>query len=239
MGPDAMILVFWMLSFKPTFSLSSFTINKRFFNYSLLSAIRVVSSAYLRLLIFLPAILISACASSSSAFLMMYSACKLNKQGDNIQSWHTPFPIWNQTVVPCPIPCPPLPKSYTLSFPLASLLQFLRAEWSAVSWAVVLILSQIKLYSHLSCCAFFISLQCWTQELWLSVLGSLLFLSAKRLELTLMESWRWRKEKYKFCPTLLCLSWESFNKRQFKKRKQTSLLICIPYVHMGNTQQKN
>ena len=25
MGPDAMILVFWMLSFKPTFSLSSFT----------------------------------------------------------------------------------------------------------------------------------------------------------------------------------------------------------------------
>ena len=27
MGPDAMILVFWMLSFKPTFSLSSFTFN--------------------------------------------------------------------------------------------------------------------------------------------------------------------------------------------------------------------
>ena len=25
MGPDAMILVFWMLSFKPTFSVSSFT----------------------------------------------------------------------------------------------------------------------------------------------------------------------------------------------------------------------
>jgi len=46
---------------------------------------RVVSSAYLRLLIFLPAILIPACASSSPAFLMMYSAYKLNKQGDNIQ----------------------------------------------------------------------------------------------------------------------------------------------------------
>ena len=43
-----------------------------------------MSSAYLRLLIFLPAILIPACASSSLAFLMMYSACKLNKQGDNI-----------------------------------------------------------------------------------------------------------------------------------------------------------
>ena len=54
MGPDAMIFVFWMLSFKPTFSLSSFTFIKRLFNSSSLSAIRVVSSAYLRLLIFLP-----------------------------------------------------------------------------------------------------------------------------------------------------------------------------------------
>ena len=52
MGPDAMILVFWMLSFKPTFSLSSFTFIKKLFSSSSLSAIRVVSSAYLRLLIF-------------------------------------------------------------------------------------------------------------------------------------------------------------------------------------------
>ena len=71
MGPDAMILVFWMLSFKPTSSLP-FTFIKRLFSSSL-SAIRVVSSAYLRLLIFLPAVLIPACASSSPAFLMMYS----------------------------------------------------------------------------------------------------------------------------------------------------------------------
>ena len=103
MGTDAMILVFWMLSFKPTFSLSSFTFIKRLFSSSLLSAIRVVSSAYLRLLIFLPSTLIPACASSSPAFLMMYCACKLNKQGDNIQPWCTPFPIWNQSVVPCPV----------------------------------------------------------------------------------------------------------------------------------------
>ena len=34
---------------------------------------------------------------------MMYSAYKLNKQGDNIQPWCTPFPIWNQSVVPCPV----------------------------------------------------------------------------------------------------------------------------------------
>ena len=55
-----------------------------------------MSSAYLRLLIFLLAIFIPACASSSPAFLMMYSAYKLNMQGDNIQPWCTPFPIWNQ-----------------------------------------------------------------------------------------------------------------------------------------------
>ena len=68
MGPGAMILVFWMLSFKPTFSLSSFTFIKSLFSSSSLSAIRVVSFAYLRLLIFLPAILIPACASSSISY---------------------------------------------------------------------------------------------------------------------------------------------------------------------------
>ena len=55
---------------------------------SLLPAIRVVSSAYLRLLIFLPAILIPACSLPSPAFCMMDSASKLNKQGDNIQLSH-------------------------------------------------------------------------------------------------------------------------------------------------------
>ena len=35
--------------------------------------------------------------------LLRYSAYKLDKQGDNIQPWHTPFPIWNQSVVPCPV----------------------------------------------------------------------------------------------------------------------------------------
>ena len=95
-----MMLVFWMFSFKPTFSLSSFI--KRLFSSSSLSAIRVVSSAYLRLLIFLLAILIPAYTSSSLSFCMMYSAYKLNRQGDNIQPWCTPFPIWNQSVQ-CPV----------------------------------------------------------------------------------------------------------------------------------------
>ena len=72
-GLDAMILVFWMLSFKPTFSLSSFTFIKRLFSSSSLSAIRVVSSAYPRLLIFLLAILIPACASSSPVYVCIYA----------------------------------------------------------------------------------------------------------------------------------------------------------------------
>ena len=67
MGLDAMIFVYWMLNFKSVSSLSSFTFISRLFSSSLLSAIRVVSSAYLRLLIFLPAILIPTCAASSPA----------------------------------------------------------------------------------------------------------------------------------------------------------------------------
>ena len=80
--PDAMIFLFSMLSLKHDFSLSSFTFIKRLFSSPLLSATRVVSSACLKLLIFLPAILIPACASSSPELHKMYFAYKLNKQGD-------------------------------------------------------------------------------------------------------------------------------------------------------------
>ena len=73
-GPDAMILVFWMLNFKPAFSLSSLTLIRKLLSSSSLSAVRVVLFAYLSLLIFLLAILIPACDSSSSAFLMMFSS---------------------------------------------------------------------------------------------------------------------------------------------------------------------
>ena len=102
MGPDDTIFVVWMLSFKPAFSLSSFTFIKWLFSSSL-SAIRVVSSAYLRLLIFLWAVFIPACASSSPAFHIMCSASQLNRQGDNIQPWCTHFTILNQSIVPCPV----------------------------------------------------------------------------------------------------------------------------------------
>ena len=79
MRPDAMILVFWMLNLKPVSSLYSSTFIKRFFMSSSLSAIRVVSSACLRLWIFFLVILISVCTSTSQAFHMIYSAYTLNK----------------------------------------------------------------------------------------------------------------------------------------------------------------
>ena len=93
MGLDAMILVFWMLNFKPTF----FTLLFHFHQEALVPLhFLPLQWHYLRmkLLIFLLAILISACDSSCPAFRMMYSAFKLNKQWDSIQLWHLTLPIW-------------------------------------------------------------------------------------------------------------------------------------------------
>ena len=100
MGLDAMILVFLIFSFKLVLSLSSFTLIKRLFSSSSFSAIRVISSTYLRLLVLPPPILISFCNSSGPAFLMMCSAYRLIKQGDSRQPCHTPFSILHQSVVP-------------------------------------------------------------------------------------------------------------------------------------------
>ena len=95
-------LSFWMLSFKPDFSLSSFTFIKRLFSSSSLSAMRVLSFAYLRLLIFL----------WQSWFQLVnhpawhFTWCTLhmlNKKDDNLQPWCTPYLILNQFVVPSPV----------------------------------------------------------------------------------------------------------------------------------------
>ena len=95
LGLDAMILVFLMLSFKPAFWLSIFTLIKRLFSSSSLFALREISSAYLKLMMLLPEILIAADSPSL--------AYKWNKQGDTKQPRCTPFPIWNQFIVPCPV----------------------------------------------------------------------------------------------------------------------------------------
>ena len=67
---------FLMFSLNLALSLSFFTLIKRLFSSSFLSAIRVVSSAYLNLLIFLQTVLIPASASSSLGFHMIYSSYK-------------------------------------------------------------------------------------------------------------------------------------------------------------------
>ena len=102
-GTECHDLRFLYVEFEGSFFALLFHFHQRFFSSSSLSAIRVVSSASLRFLIFLLAILIPACASSSPTLCMMYSAYELNKQGDNIQPWRIPFPIWSQSVVPCPV----------------------------------------------------------------------------------------------------------------------------------------
>ena len=71
---DNLTFFFLILTFNPVFSVSSFTFIKRLFSSSLLSAIRVVSFAYLRLLVFLLELLLRACNSANLAFHMMYSA---------------------------------------------------------------------------------------------------------------------------------------------------------------------
>ena len=65
-------LRFFNVEFQASLFTLLFSLIKRLFSVSSLSAIRVISSAYLRLL-FLPAILIPACDSSSPVFCMMYS----------------------------------------------------------------------------------------------------------------------------------------------------------------------
>ena len=97
-GTGAMIFILWMLGFKPALSLSSFIFIKKLFSSSSLSAIRVVSSAYLRL--FLLAIFLPSCDSSSVTFHTMYSTYKLNKQDDNIRPHLTPFPVLNWFIFP-------------------------------------------------------------------------------------------------------------------------------------------
>ena len=116
----------WLSFFNVEFQASFFTLFFHSYHEALssssLSAIRVVSSAYLRLLLFLLAILIPACDASSPACHMICSVLNLNKQGNSIQPCCTPFTIWSQSVVPCKV----LTIAYWLTY------RFLRRQvmWS-------------------------------------------------------------------------------------------------------------
>ena len=101
MRPDAMILGFFIyIVLSQLFHLTFFSLIKRLFSSSLLSAISMVSFTYLKLLMFLPPTLIPACNPSSPAFLMIYSVYISNKQGDSRQPWRPPLSFLKQSVVP-------------------------------------------------------------------------------------------------------------------------------------------
>ena len=91
MGPHTMILIFWMLSFKPAFSLSSFTLIRTLFAFCHLSGTICISEVTD----------ISPGNLDFSLWFIQPSSphdvfCKLNKQGDNTQLCHTPFTVLNQ-----------------------------------------------------------------------------------------------------------------------------------------------
>ena len=72
------------------------------------------------------AILTPACVSSSLALCMMHSAYKSNKQGENIQAWHTPFPILNlESVAPGMV--------LTVAFDLHKSFSGGQVRWSGIS----------------------------------------------------------------------------------------------------------
>ena len=96
-------LSFLSIVFKPPFSLSSLILFKRLLSSSLLSAI---GWCHLQIWIY--------CYFSQQSWFHFvlhpawhFAWCslhiKLHEQGDNIQPWCTPFSIWSQSVVPCPV----------------------------------------------------------------------------------------------------------------------------------------
>ena len=95
MGPDAMIFIFLMLSFKPAFSVSSFSFIKKVL---MLSAIRMVSSAYLRLLISLPAIL---CQESVISLVLSYWNKDLKQETSATAQLQLRVLFGKQRIVPC------------------------------------------------------------------------------------------------------------------------------------------
>ena len=98
---DAMIFIFWILNFKPAFSLYSFTFIKRFFSASSLSAIRWYHWHIWGFFYISPGNLDSSLCFIQSSILHEDIEYKLNKQGDYKQPTHTPFPYLNQSIIPC------------------------------------------------------------------------------------------------------------------------------------------
>jgi len=99
MGPDAMILAFWMLSFKPIF----FTLLFHFYQ----EALQFFIFCHKGGVICISEVIDISPANLDSSLCFIQPGIShdvlCSKQGNNIQPWHTPFLIWNQSAVPCPV----------------------------------------------------------------------------------------------------------------------------------------
>ena len=99
-GTGCYNLIFFNIEFYASYFTLLFHPHQEALSSSSCCAFRVLSSAHMRLVIFLLEFLIPAWVSSSLAFCMMCSAYKLNRQGDNKQPCDTLFSILNQSVIP-------------------------------------------------------------------------------------------------------------------------------------------
>ena len=127
-----MILVFWMLSFNPAFSLSSFTLIKRLFSSSSLSPIRVVSQP--------------CCDEGAYITQWSYEPChrgppKMNGSQRRVLTKHGPLEegmakphtaAAAKSLQSCPTPCNPTDSSPPGS-PVPGILQARTLEWVAIS----------------------------------------------------------------------------------------------------------
>ena len=98
MGLDTMIFIFWMLSFKSAFSISTFTFIKRLFSSSSLSKSGVIWIS--EVIDISPRNLDSRsrldleCASSSPAFHIMYSAYRTSLVAQTVKRLSTMWETW-------------------------------------------------------------------------------------------------------------------------------------------------
>ena len=90
----------------------------------------------------------------------MYSAYTLNKQGDDIQPWPTPFPIWNQPIISCQV----------LTVASWAAYRFLRRQvrWSGIpiSWRIFqfVVIHTVKGFGLVNRADAFLELSCFFDD---------------------------------------------------------------------------
>ena len=91
----------------------------------------------------------------------MYSVYNLSKQGDNIQPWHTPFPIWNQSIVLCPVLTVASWSAYRF------LKRQVRCSGIPIIWRIFqfVVIHKVKSFSIVKEADFFLELSCFFDDL--------------------------------------------------------------------------